>query len=118
MDASSTVLGTDNTKEVLEALAPTATQWKLIGIALNLSTNDMEAIDEGCSTMDEKLIKMTSQWLRQDYDTEKYGPPTWATLIKAVRSKIGGKNPALADEIERDKLAETQLDVAINCKER
>ena len=111
MDASSTILGPDNTKEVLEVLDPIAARWKRIGITLNLSVNDMEAIDEGCSTMDEKLIKMTSQWLRHDYNTEKYGFPTWPALIKAVRSKTGGRNPALADEIEH-KLAESRLIVA------
>ena len=110
MDACTTVLSIDDTKEVFEALAPIAIRWKRIAIALNLSILDMEVIDMESGTVDEKLLKVFSKWLRREYDTEKYGLPTWTALIKAVRSKIGGGNPALAEEIKQNKLTEkTQL---------
>ena len=34
-------------------------------------------------------------WLRQRYNVERYGPPTWQTLVKAVEHEI----PALAKTI-------------------
>lgn len=109
MDACTRVLSIDNTREVLEVLEPVATRWKWIGIALNLNTCTMDVIDEEFNTVDDKLSKMTTLWLKQAYDTETYGKPTWPVLIEAVRSKIGGNNKALADEIKKNKLTETQL---------
>ena len=111
MDACTSygVLSTENTREVLEVLESVATRWKWIGIALNLNTSKMDIIDEEFNTVDDKLSKMTTLWLKQAYDTEKYGKPTWPALITAVRREIGGNNQALADEIKQNKLTETQL---------
>ena len=38
-------------------------------------------------------------WLRQSYNIEKYGPPTWRKLVEAVGSPTGGNNRALAKGI-------------------
>ena len=105
MDASTTkVLTTNDTREVLEVLGPVAIRWKWIGIVLNLSISNMEIIEEENTSTDEKLHNMILLWLKQCYDTEKYGLPTWLALIEAVRSKIGGNNSALAEEAHRNKL--------------
>lgn len=107
MAASATkVLSTTDTKEVLEVLEPVATRWKWIGIALNLSTSDMDIINQEFDSIHDKLLEMISYWLKQVYDTKKYGLPTWPALIEAVRKKIGGNDPALADEIYREKVVE------------
>lgn len=100
------VLSITDTKEVLKILEPVATRWKLIGITLNLSTSDMDVIDQECNSIHDKLLKMISNWLKQVYDTKKYGLPTWPALIEAIREKIGGNDPALADEVYRKKVVE------------
>ena len=109
MDAHTRVLSTDNTREVLEVLKTVATRWKWIGIALNLNTSKMDVLEREFSSFDDKLLQMITIWLKQAYDTEKYGKPTWPALIEAVRREIGGNNPALAEDIEKNKLTETRL---------
>ena len=47
------------------------------------------------------LVKIINQWLQQNYDTGKYGPPTWKMLADAVGAPTGGNNPCLADKIAR-----------------
>uniref|UniRef100_A0A1X7U100 Uncharacterized protein n=1 Tax=Amphimedon queenslandica TaxID=400682 RepID=A0A1X7U100_AMPQE len=44
--------------------------------------------------------KFWSNWLRKDYDYERYGIPCWRRVCVAV--KEGGGDPALADEIARE----------------
>lgn len=106
MDASTRVLGIDNIEEVLEFLEPVATRWMWIGIALKLRTSDLEVIDVEFQSVDDKLFKMTKLWLKQAYNTYEYGLPTWHALKEAVRKKVGGNDPALANKIES--LIETQ----------
>ena len=33
---------------------------------------------------------------------ERFGEPTWRRLVEAVKDKVGGNNPALAQKIARD----------------
>ena len=38
-------------------------------------------------------------WLSKSYNVERYGPPSWRTLVKAVADPIGGADTALALKI-------------------
>ena len=48
---------------------------------------------------EECLSSLLYEWLKQSYDTGKYGYPSWRALVKAVASLTGGANPALAQKI-------------------
>ena len=45
------------------------------------------------------LRAMLTLWLNQDYNVDKFGRPSVEMLKEAVRHRIGGNNPALADRI-------------------
>ena len=47
------------------------------------------------------MNKIIKNWLQQNYNTRKYGPPTWKMLAEAVRAPNGGNDAELADEIAR-----------------
>ena len=36
------------------------------------------------------------------FQVEKFGKPTWRSLVKAVENKVGGNHPALAQRIARE----------------
>ena len=36
------------------------------------------------------------------FQVDKFGKPTWKSLLKAVEDKVGGNNPALAHTIARE----------------
>ena len=77
---------------------------ELLGLAssLNCSWSALRAIldaypsesDAECALNDMLLL-----WLCQKYNVEKFGPPTWRGLVKAVDKKTGGNNHQLAKKI-------------------
>ena len=40
-------------------------------------------------------------WLREEDDVMEFGPPTWKTLVKALRDKTVGQN-GIAQTIEKN----------------
>ena len=56
----------------------------------------------------EAMNKIITNWLQQNYNTEKHGPPTWKMLADAVRAPTGGKNTKLAKKIAEDHPAKGQ----------
>ena len=43
--------------------------------------------------------EVISTWLRQSYDVERHGLPSWRRVVEAVDSGAGGANYVLAKEI-------------------
>ena len=48
------------------------------------------------------LREVLTHWLNRNYDTQKYGVPSWRLLCAAAASPIGGADPALAEKIASD----------------
>ena len=70
------------------------------GIELGLPLREMEAIKKAFQLdITQAFTEVLTIWLRQRYNVEKYGPPTWRRLVEAVDSPIGGSNHALAKKI-------------------
>ena len=59
-----------------------------MGLALGLSP----------STLDKhtSLTDVIVEWLKTNYNVEKFGLPTWKRIVKAVGEMSGGGNLALA----------------------
>ena len=49
--------------------------------------------------MDDCLIEMLTLWLNKNYNTERFGNPSWELLASAVKDHAGGNNAALAEKI-------------------
>ena len=41
-------------------------------------------------------------WLSKSYDVDKYGPPSWRTLVKGVAAESGGAKVSLACKIAKN----------------
>ena len=74
-----------------------ATYFQL-GVELGLPAGELDAIRKEFA-IDQAFNEVILRWLRQKYNVERFGPPTWKRLVEAVESPIGGNNPALALEI-------------------
>ena len=46
--------------------------------------------------IDEAFVEVLLVWLTQNYDVERFGPPTWWRLVEVVDSVDGGNDHALA----------------------
>ena len=44
---------------------------------------------------------MVTEWLKKNYDVERFGEPTWQWLVDAVGDPAGGAHMALAKNIAR-----------------
>ena len=73
-----------------------------LGLALGLTDCTLTEYEE--SPMRRYLSHMLKAWLRgQDNVEKKSGPPTWRSLVKALRDATVRQN-GIASKIERDKL--------------
>ena len=74
-----------------------------LGRSLRLKTVDLDQVrDTHCSNSDIKqpsLQAVLLLWLNQKYNVERFGPPTWRMLVKAVDMDSGGNDQELAKQI-------------------
>ena len=79
----------DDYKDVLSEVTGVRSEAEKLGIALGLSAG----------SFDPNLDVVIKDWLNQNYDTQRHGLPSYQQLVKAVASKVGPGNPALARKI-------------------
>ena len=78
--------------------------WDSIAVMLGLSSDKIDEIEAASKPPKTCLRKVFDCWLRKDYDYKSLGVPTLRMLCNCIKSKSGGANPALADEIAREYL--------------
>ena len=87
---------------VWEKASPLSGHWDSIGIMLGLSSNKLDEIEAESKTARACLRKVFDCWLKRDYDYKSCGVPTLRMLCNCIKSKSGGSDPALADEISKE----------------
>ena len=89
----------DDIDDVIEELKNVLEPYYEIGRRLHLSVDKLKQIRgqklSAAAAMDEVIM----EWLKQNYDITRYGPPTWKALVDAVGHRAGGNNRAEAEEI-------------------
>ena len=84
-----------NVHDVLKLLASVSSHWQEIGLALEVSSNDLKKIQQVPDSAEVKLSKVIETWL----DT-KSSPITWENIISSIEGSIVN-NKAKADEIRK-----------------
>ena len=74
-------------------------RWKELGLALRLRPADLQTIETHRTDPNSCLTDVLTKWLQQNYNTDRFGLPSWKLLVNAVAHCIGGNNPALARQI-------------------
>ena len=77
-------------------------EWYGIGMELGLKPGTLERISKGQGNIKDMFRNMILDWLKMNYDTARFGPPTWRRIVEAVRASAGGDNPALANQLARN----------------
>ena len=73
------------------------------GIELGLPLQEMDAVQKAfCQDIPQAFTEVLKIFLNHCYNIERYGPPTWRKLVKAVDSPAGGNKHALAKKIAKD----------------
>ena len=90
----------DDLFDVMSELIEVVAHWKSIGIALRLKPAVLDSIQANNSSDPTTcLTLMVTEWLRRNYNVEKFGEPTWQRLVEAVGHPAGGADMALAMNI-------------------
>ena len=73
-----------------------------LGQSLRLRYDNLEAIRKKYpneSDHERALTDVLLLWLKNEYNVERFGPPTWRMLVEAVNKRSGGNNQELAKQI-------------------
>ena len=76
-----------------------AHNWRGVGKALRLHPDLLHKIEASEANVERRLERTLSKWLMREYDTTRFGLPSWELLVAAVAHPAGGKDHALAREI-------------------
>ena len=93
--------GIDDLQDVRSALETVIERWKPIGLTLRLTPDQLDVIERDKVKCDDCLTEVLTLWLKRNYNTEKFGEPSWEMLARAVGHRSGGNNSALASEIAK-----------------
>ena len=78
-----------------------AHNWRGVGRALRLHPDLLNRIEANTTDVESRLERVLSEWLKREYDTTRFGLPSWQLLVAAVAHPAGGKDHALAGQIAR-----------------
>ena len=87
--------------DVKSELEPVSARWRDIGLALRLTPDKLDAIEKDRHNCKDCLTEVLTLWLKRNYDTERFGEPSWELLAKAVGHPSGGNDSALAQKISK-----------------
>ena len=77
---------------------------------LGISDDDLSAIEQKrCDDPGACLREGLTRWLKEGYNTEKHGPPTWRRLVDAVANSAGGDDHSLALDIAKEHKSKLML---------
>ena len=75
----------DDWNDVAMACGSLAVKWRQLCTSLGLSFKTISKIkDNNRDDSEDSLNEALMQWILQDYKTEKFGLPSWRSLLKAV----------------------------------
>lgn len=92
----------DDLGDILSYLKDAQARCYHIGSALGLKQDILDTIKQESTDHAEALTKIITNWLRKNYNFDRFGEPTWKRLAEAMNSSVGGGNTALAMEIVED----------------
>ena len=89
----------DDLFDVNSELQPVAARWKHFGLALRLNPDKLDEIEKDNRDSGDCLTKVLTLWLKKNYNTERFGEPSWELLARAAGNPAGGNDSALAAKI-------------------
>ena len=95
------IVGLSNLFEIVSELQDVAPRWWNFGLILPLLPQVLDEIQKKVKEPDPErcLCLVLEELLKKNYDSERFGPPSWSLIVKAVGSKAGGNDRALAKKI-------------------
>ena len=84
---------------IMDELKNVLSRHREIGSRLHLKDDQLNVIDQRNPVGARAMKAVIIEWLKKNYDTTRFGPPTWKALVVAVANPLGGNNKAEAERI-------------------
>ncbi len=81
----------------MNALTDVQSRYYEIGTQLHLRA--LDTIKSRSTTDAIAMGEVVVEWLKRNYNTTRFGCPTWKMLVKVVANPNGGNNNYLAEKI-------------------
>ena len=96
-------VGEEDTFDVKCAIVKVAARFYSLGCALGLSVSTLNKIrNDNPHDSEIALVQVINAWLAQQFDTERFGAPSWRRLVNALAEPAGGNDHLLAKKIAED----------------
>ena len=80
-----------------------AINWMNVGLMLGLQHSYLKEIRTAYHESPRECLKEAlAQWLKQEYDVDRNGLPTWKKMVEVAADPIAGENSALATTLARN----------------
>lgn len=89
----------DDIGVIMDELTNVLAHYNEIGGRLNLSFGTLELIRRQNLSPAAAMEEVIVEWLKKNYDVNRYGPPTWKALVDVIAYPLGGNNRAEAGRI-------------------
>lgn len=73
------------------------TKWLEIGLFLGISFGELQKLKPIAD--DDKVHGLVGIWTRWNYNTDKFGKPSWKNLVRAIGARAGGNARRAANKI-------------------
>jgi hypothetical protein len=102
--------------DILEELIPIIPRYYSFGRSLRLDPRQLNEVRKTYlleKDAEQALNDVLFLWLSKQYDTDRFGSPTWQALIEAVAKRLGGNNIALARKMASNHPASKSTNIKV-----
>ena len=90
----------DDFYDIQTALTPLRSKWKDIGAAMRIKPGRLQEIESNHpGDAAQCLFDVLTDWLKRNYNYERFGEPTWRRVVEVVDSQAAGADRKLARTI-------------------
>ena len=83
----SPLLDIDDLGDVLDEVKTLSAKWRVLSTYLHLREDSLEVIEQNNPRDAISCLRQAlAEWLKYNYNCEKYGKPSWRSLARAVQS--------------------------------
>ena len=95
--------GEEDTRDVYHEVVVLAGSWSNMCLTLGLFPCDLSAIEAAHPRDPHRCLQaVVIKWLQKGYNYQRFGRPSWRTLVKSVADPAGGNNCALGEAIAKN----------------
>ena len=93
------IVGLSDLLDIVSEVHDVVPRWWSFGLALHLLPQVLDTTKAKDSDPERCLSVVIAEFLKKNYDCNKFGPPCWRIIVQAVGNKVGGGDRALAEKI-------------------